>query len=245
MQVVSSTASDARGFLLNFDWVGFTGGVRQQCLVDIGIGGSGSETVLIENIHGGNSSDAERCSHACIYVPIPIPAGTRIAQRAQVATTGGAAQDVWMNVQMMQGGDFPMAAGCETLGANTADSGGTEVDPGTVSYTFGSWTEISAGGFTRPVRFCMVRPGLRAANNSRTGDYLIQLGMGSAGSEVPLRYVRFGAGFNGSNGAGHPSEYFHLMPIAIPAGQRIAARCWSNETGASLRIVDVIVHGFY
>lgn len=86
-QITASTTADICGIVINYDAQTTTTGTGTipQWLVDVAIGASGSEVVVIPNkwmvsYAAGTASLYLAVSH---YMPIPIPAATRIAVRAQ------------------------------------------------------------------------------------------------------------------------------------------------------------------
>jgi hypothetical protein len=73
-QLIASTAHDYSGFIFYADAVSGT-----TYLVDLAIGGAGSEIPIMPNIYLGSAAGA------MFYAPIAIPAGTRVAARCQCA----------------------------------------------------------------------------------------------------------------------------------------------------------------
>ncbi len=90
-QITASTTADLTGFMMVFDSLNNSAGTNagSQWLVDLAIGGAGSEQVIIPNLYavGLYASFASVVyPQAVPYLPIPIRAGTRIACRAQCST---------------------------------------------------------------------------------------------------------------------------------------------------------------
>jgi hypothetical protein len=56
-------------------------------LIDIGVGGSGSEAVIVPDV-GFGAFNNEAILHFPVTVPVRIPAGTRLAARYQEALIG-------------------------------------------------------------------------------------------------------------------------------------------------------------
>lgn len=75
-QLTASTPRDYRGFFISIDGqqMSFT---SQQLMVDIAVGGSGSEVVILPNLPIFGSPIVGG------LFPIPIPAGTRVSARSQ------------------------------------------------------------------------------------------------------------------------------------------------------------------
>ena len=88
-QLASSTARLIQGF-----WIQvapqYTAGQDQCWLLDIGIGGSGSEVVLVPNIQlYWNSTTNTNIEPGVTFFPVAIPAGTRVSARVQSSIGAG------------------------------------------------------------------------------------------------------------------------------------------------------------
>ncbi len=227
--VVASTSFEADALLVGMAQAGNT----LTHLVDFAVGGSGSEQIIAADIlHGGHGR-----MMTWAQLPVSIPAGSRIAARCQAST--GSAQ-VQVRVVLIRQGLLGIPAGgrVATLGANTADSGGTQIDPGAVGNTYGSWVEISA---STPDDIAALLPRIGNIANSAPTDsaanYYYDIGIGGAGSEVAIvDGFPFSVSSNGSYGGGGPPIW---LPVSIPAGSRIAARAKANVTDATDRLFDL------
>lgn len=95
-QITASTAHDLSGFILGFDTQNYLptpgGGAsdNQTILVDVAVGASGSENVIVPNLSiakvyndDGTNQVASLLPQFTPLIPLPIPAGSRIAARAQ------------------------------------------------------------------------------------------------------------------------------------------------------------------
>jgi hypothetical protein len=233
-ELSAATGQDADGFML-FIHPGDVG--IADFLVDIGIGAAASEVVILPDFlftSGGADSGAAR-----VFIPIPIPAGSRVAARCQ--STDTAAASVRVGVALINGGlaKTLRRSVATTYGADTSDSGGTAVDPGASTNTKGSWAQLAAAltfGFDQ----CVVCFGQRnnAANASQ--NQLFDLGLGAAASEVVLigdLYYRVQA----SEDINPKATW---LPVGAKAGQRLSARAQSSSNDATDRVVDVVVIGF-
>ena len=126
-QIVASTPIAAKTIIIDFR-CSLNGGF----LVDVGIGASTVETVIIANLIAARFQ-----SNSNYSFPISIPAGSRISARAQ-ATTGSDA--LFVLVMLLSHGfagtSFSRVTG---YGVATADSGATQVDPGATANTKQAW----------------------------------------------------------------------------------------------------------
>lgn len=209
-------------------------------LFDIGIGASGSEQVLFSNLSVslGCPSCEESFSFA-LRLPVAIPSGTRISARAQGTNTTS-----YRKVRLGIGLDSSNASSggnLITIGANTTDSGGVEIDPGGVADTKGSWIEISSATSEdiKKVFFCF---GNKENTSFRNGRWKIDIGIGAAASEqVIIPDIPMIADTQGSLALlPNPSLMYNIY---IPAGTRIAVRAACDDTGATDRLFDIIMYG--
>lgn len=91
VQLTASLSVEIGGFLLCFDSQGTTTGTTGAVdwLVDIAVGASGSEQVILPNLAVCGYSaggDSFIFGSTVPYIPMPIPAGGRISVRAQCST---------------------------------------------------------------------------------------------------------------------------------------------------------------
>ncbi len=228
-EIIASSAEDYDCLLFMF--AAATSNVSY--LVDVGIGGAGSEVVIAADIHtsiGNNSAE-------WFAIPRSIPAGTRISVRCASST---ASSQVRVGVTGVKGGWLHPQGGGDitTYGANAADSGGVSVNAGATANTFGVWSELTASTVA-DAKGIAVRPG--GANNATptTGQGLLQIGVGGSGSERPLFEVPFSMGTTIDNYGPMPDFWF---PVSVPSGSRLAARVMMTVTDATDRIMDVVAY---
>lgn len=234
-ELIASTAFDAAGFFLSFTSVEAT----ERFLIDISIGAAGSEEIILADV-----IYALRVTHSAnigLWVPHSIPSGTRVSCRGQ-ATNANETFDalvVLIGVSALPSAAFNRG---ETAGADTVNSIGTDVDPGGVANTKGSWVEIIAST-AFDYREMIVAVGNSDDFGKGSNDsVLVDVGVGAAGSEeVILPDMLFGQGTT-LDGLSPPSV--GPVPIHVPSGSRLAARAQSSGTNANDRIIDVLMHGF-
>lgn len=229
-EIIASTAEDYECLLFMFSAA--TSNVSY--LVDVGIGGAGSEVAIVSDIHtsiGNNSSE-------WFSIPRAIPAGTRISVRVASSTLSS---QVRAAVVGIKGGWFTPQGGGDvtTYGANAADSGGTPVDAGASANTFGAWAQLTASTGA-DIKAIAIRTG--GVNNATptTGQGLLQVGVGAGGSEQPLFEIPFQMGTTIDNYGPMPHMWF---PADVPSGSRLAARVMMTVTDATDRVMDVVAYG--
>lgn len=139
-QAIASLTNDTYGLLICINGNNVSAGSRNS-VVDIGIGASGSEVVLIPDLIAGNAVNYNVGGGGLWYFfPVALPAGTRIAVRGQGSVT--TAFSVF--VQALQNPASPalvkQAGVVEVIGMSLPQ--GTAVTAGTGSE--GAWTLLGA-----------------------------------------------------------------------------------------------------
>lgn len=141
------------------DWYGFNLAVygnattyaatNSNMLLDIGIGGAGSEVVLLPNyLVGGRVGNISAfltllSNYPPIFIPLFIPKGSRIAARCAGAN-GGEVRGV--SLAGVSGATVPTGifSGCDTYGVTAAAVKGTNLSSNASANTFGTWTNIGS-----------------------------------------------------------------------------------------------------
>jgi hypothetical protein len=219
-QLIAST-SDAAALLVIWATVGTSG---RRYLLDIGVGGAGSETVLISNVQIVNSAALS----IPIMVPINIPPGSRIAARCQ-ATSNASTMTVAVSVGGMSTQTPPPLSRWTEYGITTASSTGVSLNPGATPHTKGAYSQIVAST-TNPIRLLFVSFGNATVTTMTLTDYLVDIAIGAGGSEqiiAPDMIAR------SSSAIVSPPVLGPIPVPPIPAGTRLAMRC-SNTTASQL-----------
>lgn len=233
-EIVSSTPIDAIGFFVNVNDIIAVA----DNLVDLAIGGAGSEQVILENMTVSSGTGTTYRGQPWFF-PVPIPAGTRLAGRVQSTS---ASLTVRIAVYLLAQGFLPSEplSRITTYGAAAADSGGTSIDPGGTANTKGAWSQIVAST-TNPITALMLGIG-NQVNNVRTGaEWLIDIGVGGAGSEQVI-VPNFHAKAVTTDDTVCPT-CTPLFYVSVPAGSRLAVRAQSDNTDATDRLFDAILYG--
>lgn len=162
-QVISSLTNDTFGLLININ--SNTGAAASRnSVIDIGIGGSGSEVVLIPNLIAGNAVIyTVGGSGLWYYFPVAIPAGTRIAVRAQ----GTVATAFRVFIQAMQNplnaSLIKKASYVEAVGMTLPQ--GTSLTPGTTNKS----SYVSLGTTTNRCWFWQLGAQVTSADTAHNG----------------------------------------------------------------------------
>lgn len=205
-------------------------------LVDIGIGGAGSETVLIPDLLVQSRTDAGYI----FQFPLAVPAGTRVSARCQSTTVSATCRVAVVAAGSPWGLHVPCSR-VVAMGVDTADTGSTvTVEPGAVANAKGSWVEVTSAT-SAPFRGLVPAVGGRGNTALSDADYLLDIGIGGSGSETVLIADM-------PQRAGAASDFFSpgtypLLPVDLPAGVRIAARAQSSITDASDRVLELALYG--
>lgn len=212
--------------------IGYTGSAHVDFLMDIAIGGSGSEQVIVDNLHFVNGGDYGEYPVNTAELPIPIPAGTRVAVRSQASTASVNCRTVFHFLRAAHP-HLRKATRCLTIGADTSDTSGVSV-----TITAGaSWTEITAST-AEDISWLLICFGhqRRGWSNSAVS---MEIAVGGAGSEevviqnIPMLINDF------------PDRLSELwwgpFPLPIPAGSRISGR---GAKTAGSETADIILYGF-
>ncbi len=206
-----------------------TSATDTSSLVDIGVGGSGSEIVLVADIPVGyllaNSSPAP--------LPRRVPAGSRLSLRLRSAVVSKTA-----TAQLrLAGGGLHAQVGygrSTTYGADQAASSGTAVTPPGATNTKSAWTVIDAATAhsMRAVTVCVTT---RPDTSMTTKDCLFDVGVGEDGSEVVL-VADVVAAYGLSEAIIAP---YVCQPVDVPAGSRLVARYQSTSTADAPAVVVI------
>ena len=204
-------------------------------LIDISVGAAGSEVVIAPNLLYSNVSLIQDIG--LYWLPVHIPAGSRIAARGRSPSANGVAR---VMVQLIATQMGCMTSRERVLSYGISGSDGTSVDPGGTAHTKGAWVQLT-GSTGAAVRALVL--GTSHQNNTTRDDalWLLDIGVGPAGSENVVAANLMLTAESGSDLVSPPV----IGPIFlnIPAGARIAARLQSSITGAADRTLALAAYG--
>lgn len=234
-QLIASTALDTDYLLITIGNASGSG----QLDVDIAVGGSGSEVVILADL--GAASGTGPNEIAVYAIPFSVPAGTRISARCQSTV----ASDKALVGMFIAGGDFQFSpfSHCDTYGFNSGTSFGTNVDPGGSANTKGSYSQITAST-TRDhfgLMWSLDADGLQLA----AAELLVDIAVGAAASEVViLPNIQFEQTAASGVGQLSPVTSGGVIPVQIPSGTRLSVRAQSTDTTSTSRKFNIRLHGF-
>lgn len=232
-QVVASTPFAAQGFLLTA-----YGNSNQSCLLDVAVGAAAAEQVIISNFLVAFCAN----SPTGVFFPVPVPAASRMAMRTQAVY---ASQNQYGQVTLLSQGFLPGAplSRVETWGADTSDSGGTNIEPGGTPDTKGAYSQLVAST-TFDVRALVIVIGGGVQRYHPSYRWLVDIAVGAAASE---EIILSDIGFCGEAAANFYGDILPKtvgpLPVHIPAGTRVAARAQCNDLNAAYRVFDIAIYG--
>lgn len=215
-----------------------TGGGGDCYLVDIAIGPSGAEQVIVPNVLLDSMRGIPH-GQVSITLPVAIPAGVRIAARVQEVT--GGTRNVQLSVIGRAGGfnASPSAAGdVVTYGANTATTNGVLIDQGSVVNVFGSWAEMTPAT-TRAHNVLAIVLGTNQTSTASSAEFNLQLAIGDSGAELVVAEWR--TVLNG--GVTRFGVNVFDIAASMPAGTRLSLRSKATLAGSTDRVMTAIIIG--
>jgi len=203
-------------------------------LMDLAVGGSGSETIVAADIVCGNRLNASLC------FPLHVPAGATLRARIATALTSQVIPTAATAFMAEPDSGISTPGRITSYGAVPASSGGTTVTPSGTANVKGSYAQLTAST-TRPIHALMVMV-QGSTNTHLSATYAVDIAVGGSGSETVI--IPDHAVVADTNEYLQPmSPDFYPLSTAIPAGVRLAARC-TVTTGTVATPVEVAVYGF-
>ncbi len=230
-EIVSALAQDVSGVYVQITTATSTSAADSSSLINIAIGGAGSEVVVVPNIGIGYKATANLTG---LFIPIRISRGTRVAFNAQsvVGSKTIAARFTFVTDKRKISASPTQI---DTYEANTATSAGVTVSNPGAGNTKGSYTEIIAST-DRPYQGLFISIQGAQSTAISSGNILVDVAIGSAGNEINiidnLQCVT-------TTGESVDPITPSTIMRHIPAGTRISARFQRSVTAA----LDLIIHG--
>jgi hypothetical protein len=229
-QVVASTTTDVTAIEIFALTNTFQTGTNTSTLLDIGVGGSGSEQVIVPNINVGY----EFLGVGMWEFPVFIPAGSRVALRSQSAVASKAVTfGVRAKATRYQ---LKPASYCTTYGAVTGSSRGTILSAPGATDTEGSWTELTAATSERLAGLVLCPSGA-GVTTLQNGSVLVDVAVGASSSEVSI--IANQIVMIDTSERVLPQGGPRVHAVSIPAGSRISARYMTSTTSNDLDLLVV------
>lgn len=224
--LIASTTVESCALIVAFANNSATAAQRNG-LVDIMTGAAASEVVIAANLSntvatalsstGGNIS---------FFLPIRIPAGTRISARHQNSTGSTNCQVAVFPVPMGDLPPFPVFSGCEMIGADTSTSTLTAITAGNSGAESG-WTSI---GSATAQTYQAVMPVMTTAANTTMTALAYHMEWGYSSTTMGERY--FTTFTNETTGNLMPNGLIDY--VQIPSGTQLQIQAECSGTGESV-----------
>lgn len=228
-EIYASTTANASWLVLS---VATT--ANNATCVDIGVGGSGSEIVIIPDLMGGLHSLSTM--PGLVYtIPVRIPKGSRIAARAQGANVRLGLQGIAPRLNTPHG--TGAAEGFGQVLSNPPR--GTQLTPSSANTDTG-WTQLVAVTSFQYEWMIINTSNHNAAGSASDGDWLTDIAVGPSGSEMPIFediLLRTTSSKDMGFGLAH-------LPLRVPKGSRLSCRTRTTVTNATDKVLDVCGWGF-
>jgi hypothetical protein len=179
-QLLAATAFDSFGIIVGVGNVGTAATTNTRTLVDIMVGGSGSEAVLIPNLLAGQvgASNSASSQPQYYYFPLYIPAGTRLSARSQSLA---ASDTVNVSVHLVQNQIPGKWYGYRVTdyGTSTASSTGTSHTPTNNTGAYATTTQLVASTTNR-IRAMQIGIDLLTNTAGNTARGLVRVAAGGS-----------------------------------------------------------------
>jgi hypothetical protein len=205
-------------------------------LINIGIGASGSEQIIIPNII---VSSGVLDLPAVVYFPVRIPAGVRLAAQVAASTASSTVTISGMLHGAVWGSPVPNQRVVAWRAGALVNSRGTAIDPGAVANTKPTTYTTVAAATTESARGLIIGLGNQIDLTRTVAHWLIDVAVGAAASEriiIPDYYARASV-----NETVMP-VLSPVFPVSVPAGSRLSVRAQSNNITAGDRSFDVVLY---
>lgn len=205
-------------------------------LIDVAIGASGSEVIILADLHYSGRVDVPMF----VGLPLAVPNGSRITIRCACST---ASATITATVQVLGSGmDLPVPRNIfTTYGQVASASLGTQIDPGSsgVITTKGSYVQITSST-TRSHKGLLMCIGNQGLIGATSASWLIDVAVGAPGSEV-VQISNYRVTASAADTIlPSPSP---IYPVSIPAGSALSVRASCNVGTSPARLIGVVLYG--
>jgi hypothetical protein len=234
-EVIASTDADADTVYIYCKYTSQGAGAAvEENLISVGVGGSGVEQAIIENIPLSGRVATTK-TQDILWFPVQVPSGSRVSVKVDADT----ATNIGIGIKLFKGSEKSYAfSGAKAFGT-TANYSGETVDPGGTANTKpATWKELVASS-SDTIRGFWIHVGLNenltigAASTTFT-----DIGIGGVGAEQTIVLNHYS--YVTTDEAGIQSVFYD---IEIPSGTRISARSQCTDIDATDRIRTVALVG--
>lgn len=233
VEMFSSVASDVYGIWIVGSDI-FVTNTLANYLLDIAVGASSSESVVIPNIDFGGAPPLGSNPGKIFYFPgIFIPSGSRIAVAGQSNLTSKSGTFSMFLDHGLQHNVLETTV--ITYGADTGGSSGTSVTPGTGG-AFGTWTEIATSSRAHQI-WCLGIDFLADASQTGADDRLIQLGYGPDADNITI------IGIFSNHTTSNDEAMSSIVPPVCYSPVAISTKLWVRIAGSTAEARGIIIYG--
>lgn len=237
-QLIASTAADCYGMFIRIGGTSASN-TDTSMLLDIGIGASGSETVLINNLNCGYVKGPWAADTGCpatYFFPIFVPSGTRISARGQSAQAADTVQVMMVLYGMPSTAGAFVGQRVTTYGADTATSKGQNATSSTGTNAYGTAVQITAST-TNPIKYMQV--GVSGGAATLTGNPRIQAKI-TADSAVVVEPLWSSISSSETLAFDSCNDVLSRMGFNIDSGKQLQVTTMSNVAST---VSDWIIYG--
>ena len=223
-EMIASTSDDS-----NFIAVDVQNGANATAtegFLDIAIGASGSESIIVDNAIGGAILSIDLGKSFYVF-PVYVPKGSRVAARLSNAI---ASRSALVSMTFLKS-DLKSPNSLVTLGANVATTRGVNVPNAS---TFYEVTSSTAQDYQGVIIAVLATGGTGHSNIT----YNVDVAVGASGSEIVLDSNTF-RGSSSEHTARHVLDTKPIILKHIAAGSRLSVRA----SAGTLSYRDVVLYG--
>ena len=211
-------------------------GAEDIILLDIAIGGAGSEVVVVPNLM---FRMVGTLSQIAIPIPVRISSGVRIAVRFQSGGGGSDTAKIVLHRFIPTLANDPGLSQGIDIGTDLASSSGTQVATSGSINTFGSWVELESSLSVAIKGFTITW--FRDASSWTNASQTYQVAVGSAGNEEIIFKGQPVSVTGGEVSYGWGTDF---IPVGIASGERIAIRAATSVIAGSDQNMDFAIEGY-
>lgn len=232
-QMIASTTFASNALVIAWNGSNISGATSNTTM-DVGIGGSGVENVLIPDLLvGWTSTLSQQAGPNQIYVPISVPINSRISARTRTSVANGIVDVALWAIGGSSGLPTPMFNRCDVYGLTSGGPVGTNITSGD-SGAEGSWTDVGTTT-TRPYGGILML--VSGTNTSVMSNLAYHFEFGIASVTWAEIHVETGTSEGSSIKGGSM-----VLPCSIPESTQLQVR---GEASGTAQVIDVALYCFY
>ena len=224
---VFASSTEGAGLTLRTSWFGTSSSYN---LFQIGVGGAGSELVLVDGIlQHYQFYSSGRGTQQSVSWNVRVPGGARVSIRRRCSRTS---EQGYLSVSRTRNSQ-PLGVGVEAYGATATSPFGTAVVSGAAN-NYGSLVEVGTTG----ARIRQIS--VSVAGTGTSGWLSWEVHVGPIGGEVLLVRAYESGTFMGN---GYPTPlFFGPFDVDIPSGTRVTVR---QSCQVAAQTLSFVVQGTY